>query len=67
MVKDKHLLNKMSESKRSNLNAMDDDPSYSESDTSSDDDGPHPDAYTGNEVRYIQHTYIHIPVIHYIY
>lgn len=42
----------MSANKRKNLNAMEEDPSGSDSETSSDDedDGPHPDAYTGNEV-----------------
>ncbi|XP_073817251.1 protein BCCIP homolog [Musca autumnalis] len=39
----------MSASKRKNLNAMEEDPSDSDSETSSEDDGPHPDAYTGNE------------------
>ncbi|KAI8130952.1 BCCIP-like protein [Lucilia cuprina] len=41
----------MSANKRKNLNAMEEDPSGSDSETSSDDedDGPHPDAYTGNE------------------
>lgn len=40
----------MSANKRKNLNAMEEDPSGSESETSSDeDDSPHPDAYTGNE------------------
>ncbi|KAM7364407.1 protein BCCIP homolog [Cochliomyia hominivorax] len=41
----------MSSNKRQNLNAMEEDPSGSDSETSSDeeDDGPHPDAYTGNE------------------
>ena len=43
----------MSANKRKNLNAMEEDPSGSDSETSSsdeEDDGPHPDAYTGNEV-----------------
>lgn len=44
----------MSANKRKNFNAMEEDPSDSESETSSnEDDGPHPDAYTGSEV----HTY----------
>lgn len=48
----KFLYKKMSANKRKNLNAMEEDPSGSVSETSSDDedDGPHPDAYTGNEV-----------------
>ena len=48
----------MSSNKRKNLNDMEEDPSESNSETSSDedDDGPHPDAYTGNEVSYQQKT-----------
>ena len=43
----------MSSNKKKRSNAMETDQTSSESDRSSGDenDGPHPDAYTGNEVR----------------
>lgn len=45
----------MSESKKRNLNVMEEDPNDSDSTSDSDEDGLHPEAYTGDEVSPIFH------------